>query len=89
MQSVKVRAPASIANLVCGFDILGMSLEEPYDEMQMELSTTPGILIAHSDGYGLSEDPVKNVAGAALQAMLDVCENAPGVICNIRKNIKW
>ena len=88
MQSITVRAPASIANLVCGFDILGMSLEEPYDEMQMELTPTPGITIRHTDAYGLSEDPAKNVAGAALQAMLDVCHNVPGVFCKIRKNIK-
>ena len=88
MQQVTVRAHASIANLVCGFDILGMSLEEPFDEMQLELTNEPGIVIRHTDSYGLSEDPVKNVAGVALQAMIDETDSTVGVLCTIQKNIK-
>ena len=83
-----MRAPASIANLVCGFDILGMSLEEPFDEMHMELSAEPGVVIRHTDEYGLSEDPSKNVAGVALQAMLEETKRKTGVVCSIQKNIK-
>ena len=88
MQKVTVRAPASIANFVCGFDILGMSLEEPFDEMQMELTEGSGVVIRHTDAYALSEDPSKNVAGVALQAMLDETDKTFGVICRIQKNIK-
>jgi homoserine kinase len=88
MQQITVRAPASIANLVCGFDILGMSLEEPFDEMKLELTNNPGIVIRHTDSYGLSEEPSKNVAGVALQAMIDETDNHPGVLCIIQKNIK-
>ncbi len=88
MHQVIVRAPASIANLVCGFDILGMSLEEPFDEMRMELTSEPGIVIRHTDHFGLSEDPSKNVAGVALQAMLEETDRKVGVLCIIQKNIK-
>jgi homoserine kinase len=88
MQQVTVRAPASIANLVCGFDILGMSLEEPFDEMRMELRSEPGIVLRHTDHFGLSEDPSKNVAGVALQAMLEETDGKAGVQCIIQKNIK-
>ena len=88
MQQVTVRAPASIANLVCGFDILGMSLEEPFDEMRMELRSEPGIALRHTDHFGLSEDPSKNVAGVALQAMLEETDGKAGVQCIIQKNIK-
>ena len=35
---VKVFAPATIANLVCGFDVLGMALNDPCDEMSLTLS---------------------------------------------------
>ncbi len=69
MKTVKILAPASVANLVCGFDVLGMSLADPADEMTMSLSEEPGIRIVHEDAYGLPEAAEKNVAGAALLAM--------------------
>ena len=37
MEKVKIKAPATIANLVCGFDILGLCLMEPYDIMELRL----------------------------------------------------
>ena len=71
MKEVKVTAPATIANLVCGFDILGMALKAPYDEMTLSLSDEPGIKIRHTDDYNLPESPENNVAGVALQALLE------------------
>ncbi|MEO8854186.1 MAG: homoserine kinase [Ginsengibacter sp.] len=71
MKEVKVIAPATIANLVCGFDILGMALNAPFDEMTLSMSTKPGIHIKHTDDYDLTEDPEKNVAGVALQSLMD------------------
>ncbi len=71
MKEVKVKAPATIANLVCGFDILGMALKAPYDEMTLSLSDVPGIKIRHTDDYNLPESPENNVAGVALQALLE------------------
>jgi homoserine kinase len=38
MTTVKVIAPATVANLVCGFDILGMALNDPEDEMTLSLN---------------------------------------------------
>lgn len=71
MKEIKVIAPATIANLVCGFDILGMALKEPFDEMTLSLSDVPGIKIHHTDDYNLPESPENNVAGVALQALLE------------------
>lgn len=71
MKEVKVIAPATIANLVCGFDILGMALNTPFDEMTLSFSSEPGIRIKHTDDYDLTEDPEKNVAGVALQSLMD------------------
>ena len=34
---VKVLAPGTVANLVCGFDVLGMCLNEPNDLMEIKL----------------------------------------------------
>ena len=88
MKTVKVFAPASVANLVCGFDVLGMSLQDPADEMTMSLSGEPGLRIVHEDDYGLSEAPEKNVAGAALGAMMKELEPSVGFDLRINKLIK-
>ena len=71
MKEIKILAPGTVANLVCGFDILGMALQEPYDEMTMSLCEEPGIHITHTDEYNLPEATEKNVAGASLLALID------------------
>ena len=69
MHTVKVFAPATVANLVCGFDVLGMALHHPDDLMTVSLRDEPGITIQHDDEYQLPVEPEKNVAGAALLAV--------------------
>jgi homoserine kinase len=69
--TIKILAPATIANLVCGFDILGLALNHPQDEMELTLSDEPGIRIQHIDDYNLPTATEKNVAGAALIALLE------------------
>ena len=88
MEEIKVFAPATIANLVCGFDILGMALQAPYDEMTLSFRNEPGIQIQHTDEYDLPESPEKNVAGASLQALIDECNEPLGFNLKIHKNIK-
>ncbi len=88
MKKVKVRIPATVANLVCGFDILGMAINEPFDEMEVTLSDEPGIRIRHLDDFGLPEEPGKNVAGVALQSLLDVYGNQTGFNLVVHKHIK-
>jgi homoserine kinase len=88
MKKIKVLAPATIANLVCGFDILGLALQEPYDEMEMTLCDQPGIQIKHTDQYGLPELPELNVAGASLQALIGEYKEPVGFNLTIHKNIK-
>lgn len=88
MKTVKVIAPASVANLVCGFDVLGMSLVAPADEMTMSLSGTPGIQIVHEDEFGLPEAAEKNVAGAALTAMMKELDPRVGFSLRVNKCIK-
>lgn len=93
MKEVKVIAPATIANLVCGFDILGMALKAPFDEMTLSIVSQPGIRIKHTDGYDLTEDPEKNVAGVALKSLVDELktigyEKEVGFNLIVHKNIK-
>ena len=41
-QWIKIKAPATVANMVCGFDILGFSVNDPYDEMEMRIVKRAG-----------------------------------------------
>ena len=36
MNNIKVKAPATVANLSCGYDILGLCLDNPRDEIKIE-----------------------------------------------------
>lgn len=85
--SIRIKSPATVANLVCGFDILGLALEEPYDLMTLETMEKPGIEILHIDNYKLPQKPEDNVAGAALLAMLNEYKQAPGLKLTIDKKI--
>ncbi|WEK35788.1 MAG: homoserine kinase [Candidatus Pseudobacter hemicellulosilyticus] len=88
MQTVKVYAPATVANLVCGFDVLGMALHQPDDLMTLSFRDEPGLLIRHDDEYGLPVEPEKNVAGAALLALMEEWNKPVGFELVIEKRIK-
>jgi homoserine kinase len=88
MKTVTVEAPATIANLVCGFDVLGMALKDPQDKMTISLRDEPGIFIEHCDEYQLPTEPEKNVAGAALLSMLEEVKDEVGFHIIIDKQIK-
>jgi homoserine kinase len=88
MQSISVLSPATVANLVCGFDILGLALEEPSDLMILTKTESPGLVIKNLDHYGLPTDPEKNVAGVSLLAMMAAMDNPPGFELQIEKRIK-
>ena len=87
-RSIKVVAPATIANLVCGFDVLGLALNEPQDVMELKLIEEPCIKIKHVDEYNLPTEPAQNVAGAALLAMLQEMDNKTGFDLIVDKQIK-
>jgi len=77
-----------VANLVCGFDVLGMALNEPTDIMEIAFNDLGILRISHTDGYDLPTDPEKNVAGAALLALMAELEGKTGFDLSITKNIK-
>ncbi|CAN5412860.1 homoserine kinase [soil metagenome] len=88
MNEVRVLAPATVANVVCGFDCLGFALSEPCDEMTLRKTTAREIHIINRDNYGLPTDPEKNVAGVALKALLDAADVDFGFEVEITKHIK-
>lgn len=88
MNSVKLKSPATVANLVCGFDVLGMCLHEPFDEMEVRLIHDKRVVIESADGYDLPKDPGQNTAGAPLIEMLRQIDEEVGFEVIIKKNIK-
>ncbi|TKC00401.1 homoserine kinase [Pedobacter cryophilus] len=71
-KSIKVFAPATVANVVCGFDILGFAVNEPGDELMMELTEKPGVNIVSIEGDEgkLPLDPQKNTVSASVISLL-------------------
>lgn len=88
MKEVSVYAPATVANVVCGFDILGFALSEPGDTMTLRISDTPGVTIINKDQYDLPTEPTCNVTGAALLAMLPHTPEIKGIEVISTKVIK-
>ena len=89
MKNIKLQVPGTVANLVCGFDILGMALNEPFDEMEFKLLDERKVIIHHQDEFNLPTEPEKNVAGVVLQKILEKLENQNiGFEVTINKKIK-
>lgn len=86
--NVQVHAPGTVANLVCGFDILGLCLDEPNDLMELKLLNEKKIKIESADGYPLPLDPAQNTAGAPLVEMINELEGEIGFEMVIHKKIK-
>ncbi|WP_310394785.1 homoserine kinase [Hymenobacter sp.] len=88
LDSVLVHSPATLSNLGCGFDVLGLALTAPYDTIRMWRTAVPGVRIRHLDGYCLPTDPAHNVAGVALLALLREVPEAAGFDVEITKGIR-
>jgi homoserine kinase len=86
--SVSIHSPATVANMVCGFDVLGFAVNEPYDEMHIRFTDAVGVTIINEDEYNLPTIPEENVAGAALLAMLEEMNEPMGFELRICKHIK-
>jgi homoserine kinase len=71
-QRLRVFAPATIANIGPGFDVLGLALSSPGDMLDAELSDVPGVELVEvtGDGGRLSREPMKNVASRAAADVL-------------------
>jgi len=70
MNVIKIFCPATIANLSCGFDVLGLCLTTAGDEMIIRKSDEKGVRITKIVGADLPLETEKNVAGVAALAML-------------------
>ncbi|WP_353184918.1 homoserine kinase [Parapedobacter lycopersici] len=69
---VHVFAPATVANIVCGFDVLGFALDEPGDEVIMRRVDQPGVQLIQvtGDEGRLPRETGKNTVSACVQMLL-------------------
>ena len=88
MESIKVFSPGSITNLSCGYDILGVCLQNRGDEITVKKTNKKEIIIKSNDEYNISKDINKNVAGIAAQALLKNIDIDFGFEIEIKKGIK-
>ena len=88
MKEIKVFSPASIANLSCGYDILGVCLDNVGDEITVKKTRKKGITIKKVTGEKLSTDISINVAGVSASALLNETKVDCGFEIEIHKGIK-
>ena len=51
-REVRVFAPATVANVACGYDVLGFAIDAPGDEIVARHSAEPGLRIVAISGDG-------------------------------------
>lgn len=89
---IKVFAPASVANVAVGYDILGFALEAPGDEIIARFSNKPGLKITKITGANgkLPYELEKNTAGyAALKLLEYLGESGRGIEMEIHKKMPF
>jgi homoserine kinase len=89
MKSVKASAPATVANVSCGFDIFGFAVGEPADEVEVILTDQPGVVIKEiiGDQGRLPLEASRNTAGVGVQAYLKATGSPYGAEITLYKNL--
>lgn len=89
MNKIRVFAPATVANVCCGFDVLGFAVDAPSDEVILTLRSQPGLIVKKIEGDGgrLPLDPARNTAGFAIQSYLTHLKSSQGVEIELIKKL--
>lgn len=89
MKSVTVFAPATVANVACGFDIFGFAVNEPGDVAKVTLRENPGVEITRitGDNGKLPRTAEKNTAGFAALRYLETIKSQQGVSIELHKKM--
>ena len=88
-EKIRVFAPATVANVTCGFDVLGFAVDAPGDEVIISLCNTPGVRILQitGDEGRLPYDAARNTVGAAILDMLKFLNSRQGVEIVLHKKM--
>jgi homoserine kinase len=88
-ESVKVFAPATVANVACGFDVLGFAVDHPGDEVIVKLTDKPGVRISKivGDGGRLPLEASRNTVGIPIINFLEHIQSNQGVEISLNKKM--
>ena len=92
IQEVRVFAPATVANVACGYDVLGFAIDAPGDEIVVRHCDKPGLHITAitGDEGKLPKNPEKNTAGvAALDLLRHLGMTDRGIQMEIHKKMPF
>ena len=89
MKNIKIQAPATVANLSCGFDILGLCLDKPFDEIEVDKINEKKVVIelAESKYSNIPTDPRKNTGGLPAIRIIEDLNLNFGFKIKIKKGI--
>lgn len=87
MDNIKVFAPNTVANVGCGYDVLGFALEQYGDEIIVTKRSDSQLVINKIEGAELPMDSETNVATVAVRAMLEKLGSNQGFDFGIKKSI--
>jgi homoserine kinase len=89
MNSVRASAPATVANVSCGFDIFGFAVEAPADEVVISLNDSGKVTIVRIEGDEgrLPLLASRNTAGVGVEAFLKKVNSAYGAEITLYKNL--
>ncbi|MDU8887132.1 homoserine kinase [Yeosuana sp. MJ-SS3] len=88
MEEIKIFSPATVANVACGFDVLGFCLDTIGDHMVVRKTLEKGIKITEIEGFDLPFEATENVAGVSALALIEDAKPNCGFEIEIYKNIK-
>ncbi len=88
MNEIRLFSPATVANVACGFDVLGFCLDNVGDEMLIRKVENKGIKITKIEGFDLPFETELNVAGVSALALYNEIQPDCGFEIEIHKKIK-
>ena len=85
---MRIKAPATSANLGAGFDVFGLALKEPYDIVDATRIPEKNVRIKLVEGYEIPLEPEENTGGYVALRMIEDFDLPEGVELRIWKRIK-
>ncbi|MBO4557180.1 MAG: homoserine kinase [Bacteroidales bacterium] len=87
MKKIRVFAPATVANMGCGFDIMGMTLDAVGDVLSVEVGEGDSLTIVNKTPHKLPENVEQNVITPAVRAFLAAYGCPMSVTVTVEKKI--
>lgn len=85
MNYIKIFAPATVANVSCGFDCLGFAVDAVGDEMTFTKTSKKGVEITNITGADLTYNIDENAASAVIKKILNTANVDFGIALTIHK----